>query len=170
LRPGDGVELTGGTLGGAGTVDGSLGNAAVVDPGVSPGVLTVTGEYFQTPGGTLMVRVADPSRHTRVDVGGTAHLAGALDIETLAGYQPTSVDELELIRHPAGEDGEFDVVQGLEPVPGQRCSPPDYAPDAVSLRPGTVPQASIGDAAVAEGDVDGAVATFRVSVSPTPTR
>ena len=102
-------------------------------------------------------------------MGGRAHLAGTLDIQTLAGYEPTPADELELIRQ-SGEDGEFDVVQGLEPVPGHAYSPPDYAPDAVWLRPGTVPEASIGDATVAEGDADGALATLRVTVSPTPTR
>jgi Calx-beta domain-containing protein len=170
LRPGGRAELTGGQLTGTGTVDGSLVNGALVDPGLAPGVLTVTGDYSQTPAGALAVQVADPATHTRVDVGGTAHLAGTLDIQTLAPYEPTPADELELIRQPAGEDGEFDTVQGLEPVPGRSYSPPDYAPDAVWLRPGTVPTASIGDAAVAEGDADGAVATFRVSVSPTPTR
>ena len=58
-------------------------------------------------------------------------------------------------------------MRGLEPGPGQSYSPPEYAPDAVWLRPGTVPEVSIGDATVTENDP---VATLRVSVSPTPTR
>ncbi|TMK62493.1 MAG: hypothetical protein E6G53_13470 [Actinobacteria bacterium] len=169
LRPGDRAELTGGALTGSGTVDGSLVNGGLVDARLAPGILTVTGDYSQTPAGTLAVQVADPAIHTRLDVGGRAHLAGTLDIQTVAGYEPTPAAELELVRHSGG-DGEFDLVRGLEPVPGQSYSPPDYAPDAVWLRPGTVPEASIGDAAVAEGDTDGAVATFRVSVSPIPTR
>ena len=177
LRPGAGgsgsggptVGIDGGSLEGDGTVDASVVSSGEVRPGLSTGVLSIAGDYTQTAAGTLSTQVADTVDHDRLDVAGTAHLAGALRIETLGDFAPAPADELELVRH-AAEDGEFDAVQGLEPAPGQAYSPPDYDPAAVWLRPGTVPVVSIGDATAVEGDQGDATATFQVSVAPTPTR
>jgi hypothetical protein len=177
LRPGAGgsgsggptVGIDGGSLEGDGTVDASVVSSGEVRPGLSTGVLSIAGDYTQTAAGTLSTQVADTVHHDRLDVAGTAHLAGALRIETLGDFAPAPADELELVRH-AAEDGEFDAVQGLEPAPGRAYSPPDYDPAAVWLRPGTVPVVSIGDATAVEGDQGDATATFQVSVAPTPTR
>ncbi len=89
------VDVEGGALSGPGTVEGSLRNAAAVSPtstegDPTPGVLTVTGDYVQTPGGMLEVGVASagPDGHDRIDVGGTVSLAGALRVDSLNGFLP----------------------------------------------------------------------------------
>ncbi|HKP91021.1 MAG TPA: hypothetical protein VJT75_13725, partial [Thermoleophilaceae bacterium] len=162
LLPGVRADLTGGVLRGEGTVGAALRNAAEVDPGV--GVLAVAGDYFQTGSGVLTATITGPDSHTLLDVSGRADLAGTLSLVT-RDFEPGPSDEIELIRHTA-ESGEFATVEGLEPSPGHRYSPPDYPDGAVWLRPGTVPAVSVGDATTAERGA----AIVTVTADPVPTR
>ena len=108
--------VDGGVLRGTGTVDATLTNSGEVQPGlVSPGVLTVTGDYRQPAAGALSMQIAgatDRPGHDRLDVGGAATLDGALRVETLFGFAPAPTDEFELIRHSSVE-GDFGDVSGL---------------------------------------------------------
>src|SRR5205814_165215 len=45
------------TLAGTGTITGNVSNSGTVAPGNSPGVLTITGNYTQTTGGTLVIEI-----------------------------------------------------------------------------------------------------------------
>jgi autotransporter-associated beta strand protein len=84
-----------GTLAGNGTVNGNVTNdhAARVTPGDglgSPGVLTITGNYEQMPGGTLVVQIggANAREFSVLDVQGNANLNGCLDPVLVNGFVP----------------------------------------------------------------------------------
>lgn len=70
-------------LGGNGTITGDLFNSGTVNPGNSPGTLSVTGNYVQYPSGTLVLEIASHTVFDRLLVGGTASLAGRLDARNL---------------------------------------------------------------------------------------
>src|SRR5438270_5354962 len=171
LAAGADVAIDGGTLRGVGTVESDLTNAGEVAPGQSPGILAVTGDYTQFASGTLAMEVAgrDPgSEYDRLDVGGTATLAGTLSLATLGGFGAEPDDEFEAIRH-SDVPGELDRVDGLQPDAGHYYWPPEYDTSATVLRRGTTPDVSVGDATVTEGGGDGE-AVVEVSVDPTPKR
>lgn len=86
-RLGGNVSVTnGGTLMGHGTIGGNVADNGTVQPGGSIGVMTVAGNYTQTPAGTLTIEItpnaaASPGvGYSQLSVGGTASLAGALSI------------------------------------------------------------------------------------------
>ena len=85
------VVNPGGTLGGTGPLVGSLSNRGTVNPGNSPGTLSVVGSHTQTAAGTYIVEVASPSNYDKIAVTGapgTATLAGAVAPTLLGGYRP----------------------------------------------------------------------------------
>ncbi len=71
--------LSGGTLGGSGTVTGPVTNDGSVNPGASIGTLTIDGDYTQSADGDLTVNVnADDA--DLLDVTGTAIIDGSLTV------------------------------------------------------------------------------------------
>jgi outer membrane autotransporter protein len=85
------VVNPGGALGGTGPLVGSLSNSGTVNPGNSPGTLSVVGSYTQTAAGTSVVEVATPSAYDKIAVTGapgTATLAGTVAPTLLGGYRP----------------------------------------------------------------------------------
>ncbi|HKP90993.1 MAG TPA: hypothetical protein VJT75_13585 [Thermoleophilaceae bacterium] len=90
-EPGAAYTVNGGTFKGTGTVEASLtNNGGTVQPGHSPGVLTIQGDYTQAAGGTLDVEVqgSDPGTgFDRLGVTGNAVLGGTLKVTT-TGAQP----------------------------------------------------------------------------------
>jgi uncharacterized protein with beta-barrel porin domain len=85
------VVNTGGALGGIGPLVGSLSNSGTVNPGNSPGTLSVVGGYTQSAAGNYKVEVASPGNYDKIVVTGapgTATLAGAIAPTLLDGYRP----------------------------------------------------------------------------------
>jgi outer membrane autotransporter protein len=81
----------GGTLSGTGTVVGALANSGTVNPGNSPGTLSVVGTYVQTTTGTYAAEIASATSYDRINVTGapgSASLDGALAPVLLGGYRP----------------------------------------------------------------------------------
>ncbi|OAE53492.1 autotransporter domain-containing protein [Achromobacter mucicolens] len=76
---GDVTVGSGGTLRGHGSIGGNVTNDGVVRPGGSIGTLTILGNYTQSPTGTLFVDVS-PTTASQLKVGGTATLAGTLNV------------------------------------------------------------------------------------------
>ena len=86
------AQLRGGTLAGAGTVTGSVSNNATVSPGASPGLLTISGNYTEGPSSHLKIELggtAAGAGYDQLSVGGTAKLAGALDVSYWNGFTPS---------------------------------------------------------------------------------
>jgi uncharacterized repeat protein (TIGR01451 family) len=98
LGPGDievngTMQLSGGTLDGAGTVTGDVQNDATVAPGNgTTGVINVTGNYTQGSTGTLAIGIGGPSvgQFDQLAVTGTSTLAGAFTASLLNAYVPVS--------------------------------------------------------------------------------
>lgn len=83
-------------LGGTGAVSASVLSSARVTPGASPGLLTITGSYTQTTNGLLDIELTGltpGSGFDRLVVGGTASLAGTVNVTLNNGfYPPTSAN------------------------------------------------------------------------------
>ena len=91
LNFGQTAQLIGGSLGGNGTVTGSVSNNATVSPGASPGLLSITGNYTEGPGARLRIELAGTTAgvtYDQLSVGGKAKLAGVLEISYLNGFVP----------------------------------------------------------------------------------
>ena len=73
------VQL-GATVGGHGTINGSLASNGIVSPGNSPGTLTVNGNFNQSSSGTLRIEIAGlaSGQHDLLQIKGSANLAGTL--------------------------------------------------------------------------------------------
>ena len=82
------VDVLGGVLTGAGTIQANVTNAATVKPGDPFGTLTVEGNYTQTADGVLLIRIGGPSQFGQLAITGSATLAGTLEISLLDDYVP----------------------------------------------------------------------------------
>jgi hypothetical protein len=92
LTPGNPITVSGGTLGGSGTIGVNVNNTGgTVAPGNSPGILTINGNYTQGPGGTLAAEVSgnDPGTgYDQLAVSGTATLDGTLAVNASGLFTP----------------------------------------------------------------------------------
>lgn len=99
------LALQGGTLRGFGTINSAdvVNSGGTVAPGLSPGRLTINANYTQSAGGTLAVEVQGDTAATGFDqlvVGGTASLAGELDVTT-SSFTPTPGSTFRILDAPA---------------------------------------------------------------------
>jgi fibronectin-binding autotransporter adhesin len=157
-----------GEIAGVGTLDATtVSNSGTIAPGLSPGILTIDGDFGQTSGGVLRVELNGTTVGTgydRLAVTGTASLGGTLQLIT--GFSPTSTDTFSVLT-AASRTGSFSAVTG-EPSPGQSYVP-TYNPTNVTVAPSSapaLPTVSIADASMAEGSSGGFTnLTFTVSLS-----
>jgi hypothetical protein len=82
------VNLTGGLLTGAGTIQANVTNAATVDPGDPFGTLTIQGNYTQTAAGVLVIQIGGPNQLGQLAVTGSATLDGTLEVSLAGSYIP----------------------------------------------------------------------------------
>ena len=101
-----GVDLQGGVLNGSGIIDNLTVTGGYFMPGHSAGLVTVTGDYTQTSGGTLILEAAggEAGQFDQVQVGGSASLDGKLILHSIGGYVPLPNDPF----NPLG----YDFVSG----------------------------------------------------------
>jgi len=73
-------------------------NGGTIAPGLSPGTLTIEGEYEQLPGGRLEIEYAgtDAGQFDRLVVAGEAYLGGTLEIQFVAGFSAPDPDKFVL--------------------------------------------------------------------------
>jgi fibronectin-binding autotransporter adhesin len=107
------ISLQGGTLSGLGSVNGDLVNSGgTVNPGNSPGILTINGNYSQRAGGTLAIEIAGTtagSQYDRLVVTGAAALSGTLALSFLNGFTPNNSDSFRVITF-ASRSGSFNAI------------------------------------------------------------
>ena len=108
------VELQGGVLQGNGTINGNVVNGATVVAGdtshlpysLSPGTLTINGNYGQTSSGVLdelaQGSVTPGSQYSVIHVSGSVSLAGALDVTTLGGFTLAANQSYDLMNFTPG--------------------------------------------------------------------
>lgn len=86
--------IQGGRLAGAGTLSGSAKVNGQLEPGLTPGTLTLTGNYTQDTNGTAVIEIQGPTPgtdHDVVAIGGSATLDGALSV-SFSGFTPATND------------------------------------------------------------------------------
>jgi fibronectin-binding autotransporter adhesin len=120
LTSAGGVSIqSGSALAGAGTINGDVTNAGQLSIGDSTttGILTVNGNFTQTSGGTLTVKVGGfTTAGTDFDqlvltAGHTATLAGTLNVTLVNGYTPTTGDSVMVITFDSAT-GTFATLSG----------------------------------------------------------
>ena len=114
----------GGTLLGVGTIFASVVNSGVVNPGDSPGTLTINNNYTQNANGTLRIEVAGlgAAEHDLLAVNGTAALNGTLQVLALNNFVPQRGDRVTFLTDGVSHSGVFSNVISsldglLQPVP-----------------------------------------------------
>ena len=88
------MNIQGGVLGGVGTVTANVTSAGTVAPGLSPGALSIAGNYVQSGSGTLeseLGGLAAGTQYDRLALNGTGvgTLSGTLNVVFVNGFVPT---------------------------------------------------------------------------------
>ena len=102
-----------GTLQGEGTLDVSAAtftNAGNVNPGASPGILSITGDYVQTSTGALNIEIGGLVAGTDFDqlaISGSATLAGTLNVSLINPFNPSQGNSFQIVNY-ASNSGTFD--------------------------------------------------------------
>ncbi|TWS93196.1 autotransporter-associated beta strand repeat-containing protein, partial [Reyranella sp. CPCC 100927] len=103
------VTVTGGTLGGTGTVGGIVANrGGTVSPGNSIGTLNVAGNVSFGPGSTYEVEIEPAGTGDRLNATGTATLSGGTVSVIKAAGSYTSGTRYTILTATAGVSGTFD--------------------------------------------------------------
>ena len=112
--PGPGVNIKGGLLSGAGTINGNVLMAGNLMAGNPTGTFTINGNYTQTSTGTLMEQVGwlSGTNASLLKVSGMASLAGTLNLTLLDGFTATLGDSFILMTF-ASSTGAFSTIDGL---------------------------------------------------------
>jgi hypothetical protein len=127
------VNAPGGLLGGTGTIDANVSSAGEVAPGLSPGVLTIQGNYVQQSDGGLRIEIAGFTPETEYDrlvVTGFATLGGRLTIESAPGFLPPVGSQFNILG--GLRSGQFSRVEG-DLLPNGNWYAPFYNPANVQL-------------------------------------
>lgn len=110
------VNLSGGTLGGNGTINGNVSNTGgAINPGLSPGKIQINGTYAQSSGGTLNIELgghAQGSQYDLLSISSTATLGGTLNVSLLNSFFPTNGDIFQVMTY-GSHTGTFSFITGL---------------------------------------------------------
>lgn len=121
VGPGGILVLPGGLISGNGSIEGDVTSIGGLEPGLSPGLLLVEGDYvqagavvppFDEESGSLIVEIAGlvpELEHDVLQVTGTAVLGGGLFVTLLPPFQPGPGDVFHVLQ-AASIDGAFDVA------------------------------------------------------------
>ncbi|MEX2093758.1 MAG: hypothetical protein WD971_13825 [Pirellulales bacterium] len=123
----DSIVLDGSLVGnGQISVDGQLTNAGVVSPGLSPGLISIDGNYVQTATGTLAIDLGGvhEGQFDRLEIrhgGGT--LAGGLLVSLYGGYLPPVGSSFQILSADENLFGGFNPALISYPtLPGRQWS------------------------------------------------
>ncbi|RME73206.1 MAG: hypothetical protein D6776_07435 [Planctomycetota bacterium] len=94
------LDIQGGTLSGGGTIYGNVQVGGTMAPGFSPGKITITGNWTLTNTAVTQIEIGGLTQgvdYDWIDVGGTATLAGALELYLWNGWTPGATDVYTII-------------------------------------------------------------------------
>lgn len=119
------LDLRGGELAGAGTVNGTVRNSGgFVRPAGVVSVLAAGG-WTNAPGGTVRLRLGGTTPgtgHDQILTTGRAALGGTLQVELTGGHVPVLGNSYEVLRF-GSSTGAFAVMGGLSPTPDVYLKP-----------------------------------------------
>ncbi len=160
LDPAGIADIQGGTLAGIGAVLGNLQNQALVAPGLTPGIVTASGDYSQAAAGSLNIEIAGTSPlapdFDQVQVAGAATLGGTLNVSLLGGFVPAPGTVFPIVT-AAARTGTFSAISGLQINAGLFF---DLVYDATGASLVVESLNAGADAAVNEGQPFNLLATF----------
>jgi len=102
------VDIQGGILQGAGTINAPVtvsGSTTSINPGNSPGILNINGNYNQTAG-IINIELKNTSEYDQINISGIANITGGdLYLHLVPGYSITDfVDSFTLMTFAEGSD------------------------------------------------------------------
>jgi len=103
------LDIQGGTLGGTSTIGVSVVNGGHLAPGLSPGIVGISGALTGSPASTFDVEIgglAAGSEHDRAAITGAASLSGTLSVSLVNGFSPNDHDMFTIMTF-ASSTGEF---------------------------------------------------------------
>ncbi len=101
------LNIAGGTLSGAGTLNAGLIVSGTLSPGNSPGTIIVNGNYTQT--GTLNIEAAMDMADL-VQVNGNVSLGGILDIDPYGAWSGAVDKDFLILAWTGSKSGDFDQI------------------------------------------------------------
>lgn len=99
-------------LSGSGTIDGDVTVYGSTDPGNSPGILTVDGNYTQESGSFLNIQLGGTGlgQFDQLNVNGNLSLAGTLDVSLWSGFVPGNGNTFDILNWTGALTGSFDAI------------------------------------------------------------
>ncbi|HEV2851265.1 MAG TPA: SdrD B-like domain-containing protein [Thermoanaerobaculia bacterium] len=122
------VNSAGGTIRGRGVLNVSgvaFSNEGSINPGTSPGILTVSGSFPQAASGALNVEIGGltaGSQFDRLDVSGAATFGGSLNVQIINGFTPALGNSFRILSC-GSRSGTFAATNGLDLGNGLRLDP-----------------------------------------------
>lgn len=113
------ININGGLLKGNGTITGNVANNATVAPGASPGLITIIGNYTQSPSGVLNIELGGLAAGTQYDqlaISGTATLGGTVNVSIIPPFVLTGGDVFDPVTY-GSHTGVF-ATENLPAFPG----------------------------------------------------
>jgi len=94
------LDIQGGTLGGIGVVTANVNNSGSTAPGLSAGLLNVSGQYAQTTSGSLAIELGGltaGTEHDKLTMTSSAALSGTLNVTLINSYVPVEGDSFTIL-------------------------------------------------------------------------
>ncbi|HQL79927.1 MAG TPA: laminin B domain-containing protein [Verrucomicrobiota bacterium] len=93
------IVIQGGMVRGTGNISANLSSGGYLSPGSSVGQIDLTGNYTQTANGKLNIELAGRGvgEVDRLNVSGTATLAGRLNVSLVGGFAPEIGDQFQVL-------------------------------------------------------------------------
>ncbi len=114
---GNNADIRSGTVSGNGTITaGTVLNSGVIGPGLSAGMLTISGNYTQTTNGTLAIEIGGTTAGTQYDqlnVTGTATLGGTLALSLINAFSPVPGNTFTVMTYASHGTSNFSVITGV---------------------------------------------------------
>lgn len=166
------IALAGGTLTGNGTVFAPVNNSgATIAPGtgLTPGTVTIAGNYTQGSGASMNVELAGATSYDVVDVSSSAvNLAGNLNVSLINGYTPAANTTFDVLKF-ASRSGDFNQPYNTPTFPGGGQFQPGYVsgtPNALRLTAVQIQaDLAIAHTTVPSSVVHGQSATWTVTIT-----
>ena len=172
VSPGNTINVAGGTLDGTGTITtSSLKNSGGVVEGGTPGVtgiLTLSGTYVQTPGGTLQATVggSTPGSGFSQVVAASAQLAGTLSVATTGGFVPPFSSGYAVVSTPSAASAPTGTFGLTTPsLLGPRPYAVTYAASGVTVTSAAALTPTVTVSSSVNPSVHGQATTVTVTVS-----
>ncbi len=112
------LNIQGGIVGGTGTIAATVSNSGgTMKPGLSPGTLSISGNYSQGTAGALEIEIAGAASSDLLAISGTATLDGSLSVLNIGGYTPANGAGFQIVSYST-RSGDFATKAGLSYVGG----------------------------------------------------